>query len=100
MAGEPQWYYNWLFSNMSYSREQLLELGRKEPYFRFCFDGSCPTLDQIHPIDEDADFFSKWLDEEIDKNIDLTPKKDEPKKCTCPDINFYFNGIGCKCGGV
>jgi hypothetical protein len=20
-------------------------------------------------------------------------------KCTCPDINFYFNGIGCKCGG-
>lgn len=21
-------------------------------------------------------------------------------KCTCPPVNFYWNGIGCKCGGI
>lgn len=23
-----------------------------------------------------------------------------PHKCTCPAVNFAFNGIGCKCGGI
>ena len=22
------------------------------------------------------------------------------KKCTCPRENFYFNGVGCRCGGL
>ncbi len=110
--GEPQWYYQWLFSPFGPCYKpptrEIISAIYDIPSFDpgYIFHASTSLTKSNDPPDMNEEFFLKWLEEDDatgtgkNKDIDLFPTKDkQPKKCTCPAINFYYNGIGCKCGG-
>jgi hypothetical protein len=35
-----------------------------------------------------------------DGSLDISLSEEAEDKCTCPAVNFSWNGIGCKCGQI
>ena len=93
-------------ADINVGKDELLILGNKSSYFYFPPIQPKPAPNQQNlplkdPTDETDEFFQKLFDENlIEDDGEVKKKESGPKKCTCPPQNFYYNGIGCRCGGV